>query len=68
LESGYLALLGHRMLGAISVVGGACETLSRDDCQISAADRVLLEGAIERSLLEVANGARSLIQGVVTLP
>jgi hypothetical protein len=68
LESGHLALLGHRILGAISVVAGACETLSREDCRISSADREGLEGAIERNLLEVADGARSLMRGDVTLP
>ncbi|MDQ1372818.1 MAG: hypothetical protein QOJ09_156 [Actinomycetota bacterium] len=62
-DSGYLAVLGHSLLGSVSVVSGALETLRRDGDVISASNRVLLENAIERNLGYVTDAARALVHG-----
>ncbi len=63
LDSGYLAVLGHQLLGSVSVVQGSMETLRRADRMMSEPNRALLENAIERHLERVVEAARSLIQG-----
>jgi hypothetical protein len=62
-DSGYLAVLGHSLLGSVSVVTGALETLRRDAGAISAPNRVLLEEAIDRNLGYVTDAARALVHG-----
>jgi hypothetical protein len=60
-DTGRLAVLGHKLLGSVSVVAGAVETLRSDG--VSVYNRARLQAAIDRNLVLVANTARSLIHG-----
>jgi len=63
LDSGHMAIIGHQMLGALSVVRGSLETLRSDGRWISGVDRRLLENAIERNLLRAETVARRMVRG-----
>ena len=63
IETGDLAVLGHGMLGAVSILAGAVDTLRESNGSLSAAQRVRLDGAIEHSLARIAEVARLLVAG-----
>jgi hypothetical protein len=63
LDDGYLAVLGHCVLGSVSVVTGAVDTLRRNADQLSPANRALLDAAIDRHLALIADAARRLAHG-----
>ncbi|MEY2478482.1 MAG: hypothetical protein QOG87_3797 [Actinomycetota bacterium] len=64
-DSGHLAVLGHRLLGSAAVVTGALATLRDGNGSISTAQHDLLDGEVERNLASITAVARMLIQGAV---
>jgi hypothetical protein len=63
LDDGYLAVLGHRVLGSASVVTAAVDTLRQNGKLISPFNRALLDAAIDRHLALIADAARRLAHG-----
>jgi hypothetical protein len=63
LDSGHVALLGHTILGAVSVVAGALETLRESGESLSPIGRDLLEREVDRNLETIVATSRSLIRG-----
>jgi hypothetical protein len=63
LDSGYLAIVGHRLLGAAAVVEGAITTIRESDAPMTSGQQVLLQDAMARNLETVTEIARSLIHG-----
>jgi len=63
IESGDLAVLGHGMLGAVSVIAGAVDTLRESNGSLSASQRARLEEAVGRSPAHIAEVARLLVAG-----
>jgi hypothetical protein len=62
LGSGQAAVTGHRILGAVSVVCGALETLACNE-SLSAANRLSLHEAIARNLDLITEAATTLSHG-----
>ncbi|MEY2568257.1 MAG: hypothetical protein QOE35_2786 [Actinomycetota bacterium] len=63
LDDGYLAVLGHRVLGSASVVSAAVDTLRQNAKVISPSNRALLDAAIDRHLALIADVGRRLAHG-----
>ena len=67
-DSGYLAVLGHRVLGSASVVSGTVETLRRSNGDLSDASQATLEEAIDNSLAAIVEVAQHIVQGNGAMP
>jgi hypothetical protein len=63
LDSGHLAVLGHRLLSAAAVVAGAITTIRDSDAPMTSGQQVLLQDAMDRNLDAITEIARSLIHG-----
>lgn len=63
IDSGYAAILGHRLLGSAAVVRGALDTLAGRDTTISSSQRALLLSTIDANLDAIAEIARALATG-----
>jgi hypothetical protein len=62
-DSGYLAVSGHRLLGSAAVVRGALDTLADEAHAVSPAQRALLEATVLHNLDVIVEIARSLVAG-----
>jgi hypothetical protein len=63
LESGPVAVLGHTILAAVSVVAGARVTLREGDGLLSPMGREMLERQIDRCIDVIVDTSRLLIRG-----
>ena len=63
LDSGHVAVLGHTILAAISVVAGATETLREVGDTLSAQGKAVLDREIDRCVAVIVETCRSLIRG-----
>lgn len=63
IDSGYIAILGHRLLGSAAVVRGALDTLAARGDTISSAQQTLLIGTVDTSLDAIADIARAMVTG-----
>ncbi|MEY2565650.1 MAG: hypothetical protein QOE35_179 [Actinomycetota bacterium] len=62
LDSGYVAVLGHRILDAACVVSGALETLREAGESMSPVGRAVLEREVTRSIDAIIDTGRSLVR------
>ena len=63
LDSGHVAVLGHTILAAISVVAGATETLRDAGDTLSPAGKQVLGREVDRCITVIVETCRSLIRG-----
>lgn len=63
LESGHVAVLGHKILDAVSVVAGALDTLRDANVSMPPVGRDLLQREIDRCINVIVESARPLIRG-----
>ena len=61
LDSGHVAVLGHKILAAVSVVAGALQTMREGS--LSAASEDLLTDEIDRCIEAIVESSHLLIRG-----
>jgi hypothetical protein len=66
LESGHVAVMGHTILAAVSVVAGAVETLRAGGGLLPPTDRDVLERHVDRAIGVIVDTSQSLIRGLPT--